>query len=108
MSRAKIVFSALMPWSGLVVGLPAFAFVHQFGSAGTFNDCSATGNGPDWIVAVIGIVVCALSGLASWRTASQGEVRKIIALLSASSAVLFVFGILLALIASLMFPPCFQ
>ena len=108
MSRRSAILSALMPWTGLLVGLPAFAFVHQFGSAGMFNDCSAVGSGPDWIVAIIGLVLCVFAGVASWRSASEGEVRRVIAIISAGSAALFVFGILLALVASLMLPPCFQ
>ena len=108
MSRAKAVLSALRPWAGLVIGLLAFAFVHQFGSAGVFDDCRTNGSGPNWIVAALGIVVCALAGVASWRTAGPGEAQRMIAIISASTAALFVFGILLALAASILLPPCFQ
>jgi len=101
---------ALAPWAGLLVGLTAFAVVHQYGSDATFDDCGTVSPGPLLIVAFIGLVACAASGFASWRAlrSSGSEVRRVVAVTSVGMAALFVFAILLAMIAALVLPPCFQ
>jgi len=102
--------SRFAPWAGLVIGLMAVAIVHQFGSDGVFDDCRANSPGPVLIVAAIGLLICALSGIASWRSARAGsdEVRRVVGLVSVGSAALFGFAILLAMIATITLPPCFQ
>jgi hypothetical protein len=109
MRRARQWFEALAPWAGLVVGLVAFSVVHQFGSDGTFNDCDAASPGPVLIVALLGVLACAGSAFASWRgmRGSGNESRRVMAVVSIGLGVLFVFGILLAMIATLVLPPCF-
>jgi len=99
-----------MPWAGLVVGLLAAGAVHQFGSEGVFNDCGSVGRGPLFIVALVGLLVCAASGWGSWRSmrGSGDEARRVVATISVGSALLFAFSILLAVIAALLLPPCFQ
>lgn len=110
MKRVRELAGGFMPWAGLVVGIAAIAFVHQFGSDGVFNDCRTVSPGPLLVVAILGLLACAGSGLASWRSVrgSADEARRVVATISAGSAVLFVFAILLAMIASLVLPPCFQ
>lgn len=109
MSRGRAILAALAPWAGLVVGLLATIVVHQFGSDGTFDDCATTSPGPLLVVALIGILVCFLSGLASWRSGrgSESEALRVIAVVSAGSAAFFVFAMLLPVIAALVLPPCF-
>jgi hypothetical protein len=109
MRRARQLLDALAPWAGLVVGLVAFSVVHQYGSDGTFNDCQAVSPGPLLIVALLGLLACAAAAFASWRTirGSGDEPRRVVAVISIGSAVLFVFAILLAIIAALVLPPCF-
>lgn len=109
MNRRQLI-EAFMPWAGLVIGLLAVAIVHQFGSDGVFNDCRVVSPGPLLIVAALGLIACVLSGLWSWRSvrSSGSEVRRVVATISAGSAALFVFAIILAMIAALVLPPCFQ
>jgi uncharacterized membrane protein len=110
MIRLRQLLDPFTPWAGLVVGLLALAVVHQFGSDSTFNDCRAASPGPLLIVAVLGLILVAVSGLASWRSmrGSDSESRRVVAVISTGSAALFSFAILLAMIAALVLPPCFQ
>ena len=110
MRGAHEFLDAFLPWAGLVIGFIALGAVHQFGSDGVFSDCQAASPGPLLIVAVLGLLVCAGSGLVSWRSArgSSNESRRVVAIVSVGSAALFVFAILLAAIAALILPPCFQ
>lgn len=109
MKRARLLFDALAPWAGLVIGLAAFSVVHQYGSDGSFNDCDAASPGPLLIVALLGLLACAASAFASWRAmrGTGNEPRRVVAVISIGSAALFVFGIVLAMIAALVLPPCF-
>ena len=109
MKRARQWFDALAPWAGLVIGLAAFAFVHQYGSDGSFNDCDRVSPGPLLIVALLGLLACLGSAYASWRTmrGSGNEPLRVVAVISIGSAAFFVFAILLAIIAALVLPPCF-
>jgi len=110
MKRARQLADALAPWAGLVFGLIAYSVVHQYGSDGSFNDCDAASPGPLLIVALLGLLACAGSAYASWRSmsGSASEPRRVVAVISIGTAALFVFGILLAIIAALVLPPCFQ
>ena len=110
MSRMRRIPEAFAPWAGLVVGLPALIMVHQGGSEGVFNDCSSVSPVPLLIIAVLGLVACVISGLASWRSIrrSDSETRRVVATVSAGLAAVFSFAIILVMIASLVLPPCFQ
>ena len=108
MSRARPLLDAMMPWAGLVVGIVGAGFVHQFGSEGVFNDCRAVSPAPLLIVALIGLLLCLAAGLASWRSVrSDSGARRVIGVISAGSAALFAFAIILPMIAALLLPPCF-
>ena len=109
MRRARQLLAALAPWAGLVVGLIAFAVVHQYGSDGSFNDCDTVSPGPLLIVALLGLLACAASAFASWRAmrGSGNEPSRVVAVISIGSAALFGFAIVLAIIAALVLPPCF-
>lgn len=111
MSRAARFREQFMPWAGLVVGLAATAFAHQFGSQGMFNDCAVNGPVPLLIVALLSVAVTIAAALASWRIAanrSQGPTRRLVGLVSVGTAALLVFVMLLPMIASLLLPRCFQ
>ena len=110
MKTARAYVDAFMPWAGLVVGLIAVGLVHQFGSEGMFNDCRAVGSGPLFVVAALGLLACAASAWLSWRSTrgSSVEAHRLVATISVGSALLFIFSILLALVAALILPPCFQ
>jgi hypothetical protein len=110
MKRAGKLADAFKPWAGLVVGLLAVSIVHQYGSEGVFNDCQTVSPGPLLLVAFLGLLACAGSGLVSWRTmrGSAEEARRVVAVISVGCAALFMFAILLAMIAALVLPPCFQ
>lgn len=110
MKLVRRVAEAFEPWAGVVVGLAAFALVHQYGSDGVFDDCRAVGPGPLLVVAFLGLLACAASAFVSWRSVrgSDSESRRVAATVSVGSAALFIFAILLAMIAALVLPPCFQ
>jgi multisubunit Na+/H+ antiporter MnhB subunit len=109
MKNGRSLTKALMPWAGLTVGLLALAVVHQFGSDATFDDCRQNSPGPLLIVAVVGLLVCLASGFASWRSAraSHSPSLRLVGAVSAASAALFAFAIMLAMIAAVVLPPCF-
>ena len=110
MKPARNYLDAILPWAGLVVGLVALSVVHQFGSEGAFDDCQVNAPVPVLLIALLGLAACVASGLASWRSlrGSANESRRVIAIMSAGLAALFTFAILLAIVANLVLPPCFQ
>ena len=110
MKRSRRILDAFVPWAGLVVGVAALAIVHQYGSEGVFNDCQQVSPGPLLVVASLGLLACAASAFVSWRSirGSDSESRRVAGVISVGSAVLFIFAILLAMIAALVLPPCFQ
>ena len=96
------------PWAGLVIGLLALILVHQFGSQGTFDDCQRVAPGPLLVVALTGLVVCLVAGAVSWRSAgTERSTRRLIAIISLGSSLLYAFAILLGATATIMLPPCF-
>ena len=109
MKSSRTIFEALAPWAGLVMGLAAAGFVHQFGSDGTFDHCETMAPIPVILVAVLGMVVSLGSGLISWRSVRSGDAsRRVVAIISVGMALLFAFFIILPVIAALLIPPCFQ
>lgn len=110
MRQERSLAHAFMPWAGLVVGMVAVAFVHQFGSDSSFDKCAAAVPGLVLAVAAAGFLLCALSGLVSWRSI-KGEVdlsRRVVAVISVGCASFFGLAILLPMAASVILPPCFQ
>jgi hypothetical protein len=110
MKRDHSLARAFLPWAGLVVGIVAAGFVHQFGSEGTFDKCGVVAPVPILLVAALGFAVCAFAGLASWRSlrGEQDLARRIVATISVGSAALFGLAILLPMFAAAILPPCFQ
>jgi hypothetical protein len=106
--RARQIVVLLAPWAGLIVGLIAFGIVHQYGSEGSFDECHTVSPGPLLLVAIVGLLACGASGYVSWRTMRSADTRGVAAIISVGMAALFVFAILLAMIAVLVLPPCFQ
>lgn len=108
MSRARAIAEQLLPWTGLIFGIAAVAFVHQFGSDSVFDDCRSASPGPVLVAAVVGLLLCVISGFASWRCLGSGsEARRVVAAISVGCAALFAFAILFPMIAALILPPCF-
>jgi hypothetical protein len=100
-----------VPWTGLAVGIVATGIVHQFGSEGVFDHCRPISPVPLLVVSIIGIGVTILAALASLRVVrdrAETQARKVVAIISTGSAALFIFAMLLPMIASLVLPPCFQ
>lgn len=111
MKRRSHLADVFLPWAGLAVGIVAAAVVHQFGSEGVFNHCKPISPVPLIVVALIGIAVTVVAGLKSWgviRGEEETPARKVVATISVGSAALFVFSMVLPVIASLVLPPCFQ
>lgn len=110
MKRDSSLKHAFMPWAGLVVGVVASGFVHQFGSESTFDKCGSVVPGPVLIVAVAGFLICASAGFLSWRSLRGAEdlARSVVAIISVGCAAVFGLAILLPVIAALVLPPCFQ
>jgi hypothetical protein len=108
MSRSRAFADAFMPWAGLVIGLIAAAFVHQFGSEGTFDHCETLAPGPAVVVAFAGLLVTLVAGVLSWRSRrSSDNTRRVISTISTGMALLFAFAIILPVIAAALIPPCF-
>ena len=109
MKDTRTIFEALVPWAGLVIGVVAAAFVHQFGSDGTFDHCETLAPIPIIVVAVVGLLATLGSGLISWRSVrSADQTRRVVAIISVGMALFFAFAILLPIIAAALIPPCFQ
>lgn len=101
----------VMPWSGLAIGILAAGVDHQFGAEGTFDSCRAISPIPILVVSLIAILVTIVGALLSvriLRDEAETQARKVIAAVSVGSAALFVFAMILPVIASLILPACFQ
>ena len=104
----KSLMVIMLPWAGLVVGLVAAAFVHQFGADGVFNDCRSIIPVPLLIVSVVGLMASLGAGAFSLRSArTEAGAARVVAVISVGMAALFAFAILLPMIAALILPPCF-
>ena len=110
MRRPASLADSIMPWMGLVIGVVAVAFVHQFGSDSTFDSCANHAPGPVLIAAAIGLVACGLACFASWRSLNgeEGTARRVVAVISIGCSALFALAIIYPMIAALVLPPCFQ
>jgi uncharacterized membrane protein len=109
--RSSEISNLVMPWTGLMVGVIAFAIAHQFGSDGTFDHCRAISPIPLLIVSLLAISATLGGAFASWtvfRDGAEASERKVIAAISMGSSALFVLALALPIIAALVIPPCFQ
>lgn len=109
MKRSSNLAQLMSPWAGLILGVLAVAFVHQFGSDSTFDKCAAVVPGPVLAVAAVGLLVCAASGFISWRSLRGEDIpsRRVVAVISVGCTAVLGLAILLPMIATLMLPPCF-
>jgi len=110
MNRAAIR-EQFAPWAGLVVGIVAGGFAHQFGSQTVFDHCASANPLPLLLVLLLCIAVTAAAGLLSWQIGarhSEGPTRRLVAFISAGTAALIIFAALFTVIAALMLPRCFQ
>lgn len=111
MSKTARFREQFRPWAGLVIGLIATGFVHQFGSDSVFDHCAAASPVPVLIVGLVGIAVTVAAAFESWREVGDGagvRSRQLIAIVSVGTAAVFVMTMLLPLGAALVIPPCFQ
>ena len=111
MKRSQQFIDLVLPWAGLAIGVAALSVAHQFGSDGTFDHCLSNSPEPVLLVAAIAILVTLGGAFASWtvfRDESEAPARKVVAVVSIGSALLFVLAMILPVIAALMIPPCFQ
>ena len=97
------------PWAGLALGAAGAAVAHQGGSDTVFDQCAAS---PEAVLifGLLGLLLAGAGAFLSWgvyRGGSEGPVRHVIAIVSLGTAALVAFMILLAIIASLVIPPCF-
>lgn len=102
---------ALLPWLGLIVGVTAWGFTHQFGADGTFDDCVHFSPWAILIEAIIAIVATIVAGWVSWgviRDEKQGQARRVVATISVGTAALFCLAMIYPILAALIIPPCFQ
>jgi hypothetical protein len=105
------VADMLMPWAGLMTGVLAIGVAHQFGSDGQFDDCLAFSPVALWIVSVLAIAATIAGAFASWRVFRndrEAPARKVVAIVSVGACALFVYAMILPLIAAVVIPPCFQ
>ena len=109
MKRSARIFEAFTPWAGLVVGLIAAGFVHQFGSDSTFDHCEAMAPVPLIIVSLAGLLATLGSGLVSWQSLRTSDgTRRTVSIISVGMSALYAFAILLPVIAAVLIPRCFQ
>ena len=99
------------PWAGMVAGVLAAAFAHQFGSDATFDNCQRFAPLPLLLVAAL-CLVAALAGavvsLGVLRRAPAQSSDKVVAVISVGFALLAGLAIILPMIGALILPPCFQ
>jgi hypothetical protein len=99
------------PWAGLVAGLLAAAFSHQFGADGTFDDCQTIAPVPLLAVAAASILVCVAGGYASFlvtRRADEQTSARVASIISIGFALLAILAIALPMLGAAILPPCFQ
>lgn len=65
------VASLFRPWAGLIIGVLAAAFAHQFGADGSFNDCQRFVPVPILFIAALCVAACLIG--AGLRCLSSGE-----------------------------------
>jgi hypothetical protein len=98
-----------MPWAALALGTTGFFIAHQLGSDATFQDCRV---GSPMIVIIgtfVGLAIVGLGALGSWRiytSESEAPARRLVAVVGLLACALYVIGLLLPLIASLVIPRC--
>ena len=110
MTRFEQFREQFAPWAGTALGTLAAGVMHQAGSDSIFNDCAVATPIPVLILGIVAIVVVALAAMMSWRVArneGDGPSRRLIGLVSVGMAGLFLFAIILPMLASLVLPPCF-
>jgi choline-glycine betaine transporter len=105
--RANALMQA-WPWAGLLGAALGWAFDHQAGGDGIFYEC---GRGVLWttIVGVLGLLLTAASGFASfrlWRSDKETPARRFVALLGMLFAVLLAIAIVLPTVAGFIMPEC--
>jgi len=107
--KTKSIRDGFMPWAGLALGTTGYFLGHQIGSDATFQDCTV---GSPWIVIVGTLVALAVIGLGafgSWGIYAASEetpARRLVAVVGMLACALYVLGVLLPFIASLVIPPC--
>ena len=102
--------SLFQPWAGLIAGVLAGAFSHQFGAESTFNNCQRFAPVPLLLVAALCIAACLVGGYASLRVvrgAGEETTPRVVGMISVSFALLATLAILLPMLGAIILPPCF-
>lgn len=103
--------AAYAPWAGLFLGALAWFLHHQLVSNVTYWECS---RGGPWLTGGLGLVfalIAGLGGVVSWRAraAPDGPRSGPFAVwVSAGSAAIFAFAILLQALSGFIIPGCFR
>lgn len=108
MSAARIR-DLFMPWSALALGTTGFFLAHQIGSNSVFQDCAFSSPLMVVVGTIVGLGFIALGALGSSRiyaNDSETAARKLVAIVGLMACALYVLGIILPLIASLVIPQC--
>lgn len=96
----------LAPWAGFVAGPLCWA-LHQQGLSGMLHFNCHLGSPVKGLVSfVVFAIVLVASGIVSWRARGDAQLTRFIAGLSALSAALFLFAIVLQTAATLILPGC--
>ena len=101
----------LQPWAGLVAGVLAGAFSHQFGADGTFNNCERFAPVPLLLVAALCVIICVAGGLASLqlvRRAGEETTPRVVGAISVGFALLAMLAIVLPMLGAIILPACFE
>jgi hypothetical protein len=110
MKRQELA-STLMPWAGLVAAILATALVHQVGSETAFDDCTDASPLFVALLSLGGLALIAAGGFASlrvWqRRSEEAGSRAFIAAMSLLSLPIFLFAVLMPVIAALLLPRCY-
>jgi uncharacterized membrane protein YidH (DUF202 family) len=107
--KTEEIRAGFMPWSGLAFGTVGFFVAHQLGSDSTFQDCRFGSPLMVIIGTIVGLAIIAAGALGSWRVYSadgEGQARKLVATVGLLACALYVIGVILPLIASLVIPRC--
>ena len=107
--RRRTGIGRFLPWSGIIGGFVGIAVVHQWGSAGLFNDCARYS--PAVMAGVLGVgLLCigigAMGSIGVAYHSHETPERRFIALVSLGCAALFAVAILLPGTAGAINPIC--
>ena len=105
------VASLFRPWAGLIIGVLAAAFAHQFGADGSFNDCQRLVPVPILFIAALCVAACLIGAWASLPVLRRGDeqtAQRVVSAISVGFALLAAVAILLPMVGAMILPACFE